>query len=223
MRWLLSQSTRCSSSSSSKVDRAMKRLSLATRIRGTSLNTICWRTFSTAASISARENRSRCMIAAVISAPIRSCSLKRMRPVSSTAPQNSPPSLLETLRRLADGADQLLLQIGAPADKIDHRVARRIIKHSINGEIAPFCIFLRRREVNCRRVAAVDVGVVGAKGRDFELKAVLDHDNDAKMRAHSVSARKNLLHCFGCSVCRDVEIFRRQPTHDVAYSTARVI
>ena len=62
----------------------MKRFSFATRMFGTSLKTMCCRTASTVASISAREKRSRCMIASVISAPTRSCPLKRIRPFSST-------------------------------------------------------------------------------------------------------------------------------------------
>ena len=39
----------------------------------------------------------------------------------------------------------------------------------------------------------IEVGTVRAKGCNFEIKSVLDHDNDAEVRADGVGMRKNRL------------------------------
>ena len=134
--------------------------------------------------------------------------------------QHPQPIFLETLRRLANGADQLRLQIRASAHKIDHLVRCRIVKHSVDREIAALCVFFRGREMDCARPPAVEIGVIGAKGGDFELEPVLDHHDDAEMRADRVGARKSLLHYLRGGVCGNVEIFRRFAADDVADTAA---
>ena len=49
----------------------------------------------------------------------------------------------ETLGRITDCAYQFRLDIGASANKIDHFLCNRIIKHSVDREIAAFCILFR--------------------------------------------------------------------------------
>src|SRR5439155_26613966 len=58
--------------------------------------------------------------------------------------QHSQAVFRETLRRIADGADQFRFQIGPATDEIDHFVLHGIEKHSVDREIAPPRIFLWR-------------------------------------------------------------------------------
>src|SRR6266487_4820060 len=67
---------------------------------------------------------------------------------------------------------------------------------------------------------AVDVSLVGAKGRDFELETVFQHDYDAKMRADRVGAREKFLYTFRLRVGSDVEILWRFAAKNVAHATA---
>ena len=55
---------------------------------------------------------------------------------------------------------------------------------------------------------AVDISFIGAKGRHFELKIVLEHDDHAEMRADCVGMREKLLHGFRSRICDDVVILR---------------
>src|SRR3954469_16820376 len=56
------------------------------------------------------------------------------------------------------------------------------------------------------RSPAVNVGVVGTKSCDLELKSVLDYDDNAKFRPYRISPPKNLLNRFGGCIGGDVEI-----------------
>src|SRR6266581_8781921 len=70
---------------------------------------------------------------------------------------------------------------------------------------------------------SIDVSLVGAKGRDFELETVFQHDYDAKMRADRVGAREKFLYTFRLRVGSDVEILWRFAANDVAHATASKI
>ena len=73
------------------------------------------------------------------------------------------------------------------------------------------------------RPSAIDIHVVRAKSRDFELKFVFQNNDHAKVRADRVSARKNLLHNFGRCVRRDIVILRNQAANHVADTAAREV
>src|SRR5947207_1737009 len=77
--------------------------------------------------------------------------------------------------------------------------------------------------MNLRWSPSIEIGVIGAKGRDFELKVVLQDDNDAKTRAYRVSAREHMLHLLRARIRRDIEIFRRQTTHHIAHTATSEI
>src|SRR6266536_1393261 len=70
------------------------------------------------------------------------------------------------------------------------------------------------------RAPSVDVSLVGAKGRDFELETVFQHDYDAKTRADRVGAREKFLYTFRLRVGSDVEILWRFAAKNVAHATA---
>src|SRR5262245_66192630 len=71
-----------------------------------------------------------------------------------------------------------------------------------------------------RGVSTVDVSVIGAKGGDLKLKAILQHDNYTEMRTDRVRAREKGLDSFRARVGSDVVILRYQTAHHVAYATA---
>ena len=78
--WLAAQSARCSSTSSGNSGSSSKRRRRASRIRGTSLKIMCWRTSAVTRSISRRgETAGAPSRPARASAPTSSCRLNRMR------------------------------------------------------------------------------------------------------------------------------------------------
>src|ERR1043166_6238367 len=70
-----------------------------------------------------------------------------------------------------------------------------------------------------RWMPAVDVGVIGAKSCDLELKIVFQDNNYAEVRADRVCARKKFLHRFRRLVRRDVVVFWCQPANHVTHAT----
>src|SRR5204863_278407 len=134
--------------------------------------------------------------------------------------QHSQAVFRETLRRIADGADQFRFQIGPATDEIDHFVLHGIEKHSVDREIAPPRIFLWRGKMNLARTTSVQINIVGTEGRDFELESVFQNDNDSEVRADRISAREQFLHFLRARVGGDVDVFRRKLTHHVAHAAA---
>ncbi len=134
--------------------------------------------------------------------------------------QHSQSIFLETLRRIADRAHQLRLKISATADEIDHLLRHRIVKHTVDREIATLRVLFRRRKANGARPSSIDINIIRTKGRHFELKTVFHHDNDAEMGADRVGARKNLLHRFRLGIGGDIEVFRSLAANNVAHTAS---
>ena len=67
---------------------------------------------------------------------------------------------------------------------------------------------------------AIDIGVIGAEGRDFVLETVFHHEDHSKMRANCVGTRKEFLHNFWPGIGGDIEVFRRLAADDIADATA---
>src|SRR5439155_10679871 len=91
----------------------------------------------------------------------------RGKPYGTQHPQ---PILLETLHWVANCAHQFCADVGPAANKINDLVCDRLIKHSVNREVASLCVFLRRREMHRAGVSAVDVRVIGTERGYLELK-----------------------------------------------------
>ena len=72
-------------------------------------------------------------------------------------------------------------------------------------------------------VDGVDVRVIVAKGRDFELETVFHHEDHAKMRANRVGAREKLLHDVRLGIRGNVEIFWDLLTDNVAHTAPRKV
>src|SRR5207247_10262631 len=122
--------------------------------------------------------------------------------------------------RITDRAHHFCGDISLAADKINHLACYRVVKHSVNGEIAPLSVFLGRRKMHRAWVPAVDVRLIGTKGGHLKLKAVLEHDDHAKMCTDCVRAREKRLHSFRARVSGDIVILWDQTAHHVATAAA---
>src|SRR5207237_5312004 len=117
-------------------------------------------------------------------------------------------------------AHQFGVDTGAAGHEIDHVLRHRIIKHSVDGEIATLCVLFGRRKMHGAGMSSVNVGVVGTKGRHLELKTVLQHDDHTKVRADGKGAWEKPLHGFRSRVGNDVVILRDQTAHHVTHAAA---
>src|SRR5207253_919882 len=132
--------------------------------------------------------------------------------------QHAQPVFCKALRGIANCAHQFCRDIGASAHKINHLFGDWIVKHPVNGEVAPPCVFLWRRKMHSRGMSPIDVSVIGTKGGHFELKTVLQHDDYAKMCADGVRAWEKLLHGFRCRAGSDIVVLWRHASNNVAYT-----
>src|SRR5207247_2414427 len=124
------------------------------------------------------------------------------------------------LRGIANCAHELCVDVGAAADEIDHVFRDRIVKHSVDGEIAALRVLLRRRKMDRAGMPSAYVSVIGTKGRHLKLKTVLQHEDHPKMGADGERAWKKRLHGFRSRVGRNVVILRDQTAHHVTYAAA---
>ena len=74
--------------------------------------------------------------------------------------------------------------------------------------------------MDCARPPAIDIDIVGTKSGNFELKLVLENNDDAEFRADRMRPSKNLLNHFRPRVGCDVVIFRDETAHHVTHTTA---
>ena len=100
----------------------------------------------------------------------------------------------ETLRRISDRAESAGFEVLAAADEVEHLSFDRIVEKAIDGEIPAFRISFRRGEAHASRMAAVEVGPIGTKGRHLVVAALFDHQNDTELRAYRNGSRKERLH-----------------------------
>ena len=121
---------------------------------------------------------------------------------------------------VADGADDAGAQVLLPADEVDHLAAQRVEEEPVDGEVTALRVLARRAEAHAARPAAVDVGVVGAEGRHRERDAVLDHQDDAELRADRHGAPEERLHGLRGRAGGDVEVERLAPEELIAHAAA---
>ena len=129
--------------------------------------------------------------------------------------------LLETVVRISDRADNSGAQIAHPADQIDQLVGDRIVKHSVDSEVAAIRIFLDCAKAYRRRTASVGVFGVSAKGRDFDRLAVGEHYADhAELLSDRDGAVEHSKHNFGARVGGDVVILGLDAEDSIAHTSA---
>ena len=137
---------------------------------------------------------------------------------------------------IADGAEDLLMQIGLAADKVQHAVFQavallkreRVQQQAVDGEVTPQDILARiGREPHSIRPPPIAVRPIVAKSGDLRRDAfafvVGQHQHNAKMRAYGLGARKGLLDFFGGCGGGYVEILRVDAKQHIAHASAREV
>jgi len=127
--------------------------------------------------------------------------------------------------RVADHAQQVLLQVGHAAVVVDDLLARRVEIQGIDGEVAPARILLLVAEHVVAQHAAVlvllgGVGVGGAEGGGLHRFPPEHHVHQAEAPADDDGAPEQGLHLFGARVGGDVEVLRRDAEQQVAHRAA---
>ena len=146
--------------------------------------------------------------------------------------QQAQRIFIEALHRIANRADDALMQIGLPAEGIDQLAGEHIHRHGIDGEIAPGEIGDQiGAELHFRVTAFVGI-VLGAIGRDFDRDWIVarhrreDESDGAELRADVVGRRcarprrerENLL---GTGVGGEIEIeVRLEAEQGIAHDAA---
>ncbi len=126
----------------------------------------------------------------------------------SNGTQQAQAVLGEARLRIADGADDACLEIRHAADVVDDFAGFRHFKQSVDGEVPPPRVFLRRRERHRFRAAAVAVAAIGAEGGDLDVMAAVFGDHHAEVRAHFVGTGKKAEHFGRHGGGGDVVVFR---------------
>ena len=98
-----------------------------------------------------------------------------------------------------------------------------IVKQPVYREIAPQDILSRIGEDHSGRASAIDVRLVGTKGRNFERMAAVNHKNDPELGTNTFSARKYLHDLFRPRAGRNVVIRGFDTHHHVAHASANEI
>ncbi len=128
---------------------------------------------------------------------------------------------LEAEFRVADGADEARIEIGAAADQIDHLAGARIHQQSVDREIAAANVVGRRMRIDhAIGMAAVGVADIGAERGDFDLNALLDHDHDAEFCADGQAAGEKRFDALGRGIGRDVVVGGFAAENQIAHAAA---
>ncbi len=120
-------------------------------------------------------------------------------------PEHAQLVFLEALLGISDRANDARIQVGAPADKIQHVVAvQRIHEQSVDGEVAPLHVFFRRLGIlHLVGMSAVGIDSIAAKRRhlngmrmfgwkDVAFAVFRDrHQHNPELRAHRVGLGKD--------------------------------
>ena len=131
----------------------------------------------------------------------------------------------EAMPRLADGAEDLRVEIGPATNIVEQLIRDWIEEHAIDREVATTGVLFGRGEDDLRRASAVFIADVGAERRHLNRREApfltrTDDLNDAKRRPDRDRAREQLLNARGPSVGRDVVILRHKAKELIAHASA---
>ncbi len=121
-------------------------------------------------------------------------------------PDHPQPIFLDALVGIADSANEFFFEVGLSIDVVQDFMAKRVVEHPIDGEIAPFGIFFRSGEFHFGGPAPIGVVEILAECGDFILVAVYDHQDDSECNPDGNCMRKESLDRFRGSIRRDVDI-----------------
>ena len=122
--------------------------------------------------------------------------------------------------RRADGADDFRAQILFAADPVVDFFGNRIVKQSVDGEIAAQRIGLGAGENNFCRAAAIPVIRLGAKRGDLELLSAFDDNHHAEFSPDGDGAFEKFFDLFRPRVRGDVVILRLASEQKIAHAAA---
>jgi hypothetical protein len=122
---------------------------------------------------------------------------------------------------VADGTDEAALEVVAAGSEVEHAVGQRIVEESVNGEIPARDVLPRVGfKTYGLRMAAVPIGVVGAKGGYFDMPAGFLDKDDAEVGADEIGVGEQLLKPRRRGVGGDVEIQGSDSEQQVADTAA---
>src|SRR5262249_26386986 len=121
---------------------------------------------------------------------------------------------------IADCPDDFGVDVGPSIYVVDNFATQRVVEQSVDREIPAQHVLPGIGKNHAGWTAAVDIGFIGAKRRDFEWMASVDHEHDAELGADRFSPRKDVRDLLRTRARGDV-IVRRLDVHDhVAHTSA---
>ena len=123
--------------------------------------------------------------------------------------------------RLADRPDDSPLEVAPPAHIIEEPMVRYVVKHPVDGEIAPVRVAFFVGGTNRVGMSPVAVGAVFAELRHLELPVVHPHAHHAELRSHRDGFLEEALDGFGRRVRGDVPVLRGGAEQGVPHAPAR--
>ena len=126
---------------------------------------------------------------------------------------------VEALEGIADAAHEALGEILLASEGIDEVAPHRIEGHRVEREVAAAQVrFDLGVKVDLGGAAAIEVGALGAEGRDLEALAALADRDRPVLDAGRDRLREHALHLFGAGAGRDVEVLRRRTAEEIAHA-----
>ena len=119
---------------------------------------------------------------------------------------------------MSDGAQPAFLQVLLPPHPIVHRVAQRIHKEPVHGEVSATGIGLRITKRHGIRAATIGVITLRPKSGHLKGVPVFHHQNHPEALTHGMCLGKERLHLFRPSAGGHIIILRRHPAELIAHT-----
>src|SRR5262245_7213533 len=137
--------------------------------------------------------------------------------------ENSQFVFFESRARIADGANDFCIDIGAAIDVINDFIRKRVIQQAVDRKISSQYVLLRVGENHAAQVSTVDISFIGTKGCNLKWMAALDYQYNPKLRTNRFGSRKNSGDLFRISTCSNVVINRLDFHHHVTDTAAHKV
>ena len=122
--------------------------------------------------------------------------------------------------RVADGADDLGVEVLLPADVIEQFTALQVVKQTVDGKVAALGIGAGVGWLYGCGTAAIAVRTVATKARYLVVAFVEHHQRDTKLRAHRHRVLKERSHLFWPGIRSYIPVLGHAPQRQVAHTTA---
>ena len=129
----------------------------------------------------------------------------------------------EAVPGLADAANQVAVNVRAPAHKVEDLIRERVQKQAVDGKIAALRIFFGRAIPDRAGAAAIEIGFVATKRGDFKLVTGLQNQHHAEGRADRDRFGKEALHFVGRGRRGDIKVVGGDAAQHIADTTPRKV